>query len=408
MDPAIIIAIVFVILLSSSIAFMMTRTPTAKTVASPASCVASSTFPMTTVGGTASAACPVGYTGTQTALCKSDGTFSSADASKCVAAKTSCAASLVFPLTAIGGTASAACPVGYTGTQTASCKADGTFSSADASKCAAAKTSCAASGVFPLTAIGGTASAACPVGYTGTQTAACTTDGTFAAANTTGCIAKPTSCTATTTFPSVAVGATGSAACPTGYTGTQTSACNADGTFGAANTSGCKAVLTSGTLATPLNQEGGQIFLDRHNVACPAKAGMANFHLVRNPPNFQESYDCLTGADIGDATGYTTPSGANLYDSTVEAKCPNGTVLNQWQVTRPTGSTMNMVYKCVPVPNLGTCTDMTTPWQTDGGGHAIYLDRLATACPPNSMLNRVRLENNGSGSQRYNYTCCAR
>ncbi len=325
-----------------------------------------------------------------------------------VIAPTTCAASAVFPVTAVGGTATTSCPPGFTGTQTAQCKADGTFSPADAGKCVAAKIACAPNGVYPLTALGATASAACATGFTGTQTAACKADGTFANSDTTGCIAKPTSCTATTIFPSVAVGATATSSCPSGYTGTQTTTCNTDGTFAAANTSDCKAVLTKGTLATPLNQEGAQIFLDRHNVACPAKSGMSNFHLVRSPPNFQQSYDCLTGADIGDAIGYTTPSGSSLYDSNVEAKCPTGSVLNQWHVGRPTGSTLNIDYKCVTVPKLGACTDMTTPWQTDGNGNAIYLDRLATACPADSMLSRFRLENNGAGSQRYNYTCCAR
>ena len=154
-------------------------------------CNASSLYPETTVGQMASGACPASMTGTQKALCKADGTFAASDTSGCVTPITHCSASSVFPYTAVGATASATCPAGFTGSQTSVCQSNGSFSPTDASNCKAIPVACSANGIFPITAVGGVGSAACPSGYTGTQTATCKVDGTFAAADMTGCILQP-------------------------------------------------------------------------------------------------------------------------------------------------------------------------------------------------------------------------
>lgn len=65
---------------------------------------------------------------------------------------------------------------------------------------------------------------------------------------------KITSCPSNSTYGSTAVGAVATAPCPTGFTGNQTARCNADGTFGTTDTSLCVALTStpaSGTTTTP-------------------------------------------------------------------------------------------------------------------------------------------------------------
>jgi uncharacterized small protein (DUF1192 family) len=52
------------------------------------------------------------------------------------------------------------------------------------------------------------------------------------------------------------------------------------------------------------------------------------------------------------------------------------------------------------------CRTLNTPFNDEGGGNAVYLDRHDLRCEPNEMLGQFRLIRNGAGQYRYDYTCC--
>ena len=54
-----------------------------------------------------------------------------------------------------------------------------------------------------------------------------------------------------------------------------------------------------------------------------------------------------------------------------------------------------------------TCRDTATPWQDEGRGNAIFLDRLNVQCGNNEMVSRFQIQRNGGGWWRYLYKCCS-
>jgi uncharacterized small protein (DUF1192 family) len=52
------------------------------------------------------------------------------------------------------------------------------------------------------------------------------------------------------------------------------------------------------------------------------------------------------------------------------------------------------------------CRTLNTPFNDEGGGNAVYLDRHDLRCEPNEMLGQFRLIRNGANQYRYDYTCC--
>ncbi len=52
------------------------------------------------------------------------------------------------------------------------------------------------------------------------------------------------------------------------------------------------------------------------------------------------------------------------------------------------------------------CRTLNTPFNDEGGGNAVYLDRHDLRCEPNEMLGQFRLVRSGANQYRYDYTCC--
>lgn len=57
------------------------------------------------------------------------------------------------------------------------------------------------------------------------------------------------------------------------------------------------------------------------------------------------------------------------------------------------------------------CRILSTPYNDEGGGNAVYLDRHNVECSPNETINRFRLvreygPNGPTGRYRYDYYCC--
>ena len=174
--------------------------------------------------------------------------------------------------------------------------------------------------------------------------------------------------------------------------------------------------LIPSNATTPWNDEGGGnlIYLDRHDVACPDKAGMTRFHLTRRGDNkYAQEYSCLAGSDFSDASNLTTPAndwggGNTVYLDRHNVACPEGSVINQWRLLRPKDNQIHISYKCSKVPGLGSCENLSTPWNDEGRGNAVYLDRHDVKCPGNKMLTKHLLVRSGKGTYRYDFTCCGR
>ena len=62
-------------------------------------------------------------------------------------------------------------------------------------------------------------------------------------------------------------------------------------------------------------------------------------------------------------------------------------------------------------PTNMKCRIVSTPFNDEGGGNALYLDRHNVECAPNETINRFRLVREGNekgptGKYRYDYYCC--
>ena len=52
------------------------------------------------------------------------------------------------------------------------------------------------------------------------------------------------------------------------------------------------------------------------------------------------------------------------------------------------------------------CRGVSTPWNYEGNGNAIFLDRHNVGCNSDELLQRFQLLRNGRGLYHYDYTCC--
>jgi len=52
------------------------------------------------------------------------------------------------------------------------------------------------------------------------------------------------------------------------------------------------------------------------------------------------------------------------------------------------------------------CRTLNTPFNDEGGGNAVFLDRHNVNCEPDELLKQFHLIRSGNNSYRYNYTCC--
>ena len=52
------------------------------------------------------------------------------------------------------------------------------------------------------------------------------------------------------------------------------------------------------------------------------------------------------------------------------------------------------------------CRAVTTPFNDEGGGNAVYLDRHALSCRADEAISQIHLVRSGQGTYQYQYTCC--
>jgi hypothetical protein len=117
--------------------------------------------------------------------------------------------------------------------------------------------------------------------------------------------------------------------------------------------------------ATRLNDDGGRdrpsIYLDRHNVACRSGTAMSGWRLSRGGTRnkIQINYRCCrVNQGMGRCTTKSTPAnawgdGQTIYLDRHNAQCDGNQIMTTWQLRRPKGDQINIVYTCCeanPIP----------------------------------------------------------
>lgn len=100
-------------------------------------------------------------------------------------------------------------------------------------------------------------------------------------------------------------------------------------------------------------------------------------------------YTCppVAYTNIGSASSSSTPrnldgSGSTIYLDRHPAECPAGSVIQRWQVYRPTKKTLAVSYSCAPLQGAGWSCDArkSTAFAPDGAGAVGFLDRHNVEC----------------------------
>jgi hypothetical protein len=173
------------------------------------------------------------------------------------------------------------------------------------------------------------------------------------------------------------------------------------------------APFSKGTLSiTPWNSEGGGdvYFLDRHSINCDNKP-INRFKLVRKGDgNMAYEYNCSEGGILKSPTTYSNPpSEANsntVYLDRQPINCDKNSLLSRMQLAISPDKTWKYNYSCVKSEKELSCRDVSTGWNEEGGGNALYLDRHDVKCENDESLSSIALVRKGDGNYRYNYKCC--
>lgn len=176
--------------------------------------------------------------------------------------------------------------------------------------------------------------------------------------------------------------------------------------------------------ATNMNDDGGgnTIYLDRHTMDCGNK-GLNQLYYQRKQGGceFQYKYTCATGGSLGPVTQQATPfndegGGNSIFLDRHNPDCGNNNVMTKLHLQRSGNNTYQLQYACAPntQPQQLNCRNVTTPFNDDGGGNSIYLDRHDIRCNSNEAIQQLRLVRGGTtdanrnpNQYQYQYKCCS-
>lgn len=176
------------------------------------------------------------------------------------------------------------------------------------------------------------------------------------------------------------------------------------------------APFVSSNHTTNWNDEdgGNMIYLDRHDVNCPKGAALSRVHLARDGRGkYRYEYSCTSGQNFGNPVPSRTDAndwggGNTIFLDRHNSECKPGQAMSRYHLSRPAGNKVQYEYNCTSVPDLVKCSDRNTPWNDEGRGNAIYLDRHDISCPADNLISKMHLVRDGRGKYRYDYRCCAR
>jgi len=166
---------------------------------------------------------------------------------------------------------------------------------------------------------------------------------------------------------------------------------------------------------TGFNDDGGgnAVYVDRHNIDCGVQ-GVQRLHYQRNPANqsqFRYDYTCANGGSLGAATpkntGFNDEGGGNtIYLDRHNIDCGDNSVMSQLKLNRDGAGKFKYDYTCLSSNAPLTCRDVTTPANDWGGGKSIFLDRHDLKCNDNEAMSQFHLTRPSDNTIQYNFKCC--
>lgn len=161
------------------------------------------------------------------------------------------------------------------------------------------------------------------------------------------------------------------------------------------------------------------IFLDRHNIACGNKSAINKFkYILGNSDNLEEAnkfkyqYSCTSGGNLKDTKSLksTNPSidAEFSYLDKHDIRCETDEVLSEFQLQRPSDSTINYNYKCIKSNKPLTCRNLKTQPiiknEIDGTRN---LKNIEPSCNYDEAIQGFKIVyDNSNNTFYYDYTCC--
>lgn len=169
---------------------------------------------------------------------------------------------------------------------------------------------------------------------------------------------------------------------------------------------------------TPSNDGGGgnAIYLDRHDINC-GNNGINRLYYKRTGDNtFQYQYNCTNGGVldpnlIKTATPFNDEGGGNtIYLDRHNADCGDNKVMTRVHLNRDQAGKYQIEYNCATNKQSQKlkCRNVSTQMNDYGNGNSIYLDRHNIVCDNNEAISQLRLVRSADGLKyQYQYTCCS-
>lgn len=134
--------------------------------------------------------------------------------------------------------------------------------------------------------------------------------------------------------------------------------------------------------------------------------------MERTGGKYRFKYRCCTTQLQCKKKQYKTPfdsdgNGNTVYLDRQNVDCKEQ-YLNSFQLQRDgRGKKVQYKYTCCEMPEEKTCISKATTMNNDGGGNAIYLDRHIVQCGDDQSLSQFKLVRGGNNKKyQYQYTCC--
>lgn len=181
--------------------------------------------------------------------------------------------------------------------------------------------------------------------------------------------------------------------------------------------SNAKRSTTCNDKTTPWNDEGRgrSHYLDRHLLKCNENQGLNRFRLVRNGQGqYRYVYRCCDlGVPCSEKNTKNTPPNADgagnmIYLDRHEITCGNDNFITSFRLIRPTSTQISYRFDCCQVTRDKKCYNTQTPFNADGGGNTVYLDRHNVECNTGYSMTYIRLLRNGPPHDKvhYSFRCC--
>jgi hypothetical protein len=172
-----------------------------------------------------------------------------------------------------------------------------------------------------------------------------------------------------------------------------------------------------GATSTPFSDEGkgNMVYLDRHNLNCKKHGSIGLLNKIQLSRDGKGKMRLVGNccADPNNAemiTQYTKMQddgkGNMVYLDKHQIDCKGGLMASLKLVRGGAAKKIALQYDCKAC-GASKCTNHSTPWNSDGKGNTIYLDRHNIQCPAGKAIRSLRLHRDGKGQNiQWRYQCC--